>query len=341
MPQRINYISFLNVIAALAVLYLHINGCFWNFHPEPYWAQANVIESVFYFAVPVFFMICGATNLNYREKYSTKTFLVRRAKKTVIPFIAWNVVALVYNVLTDVTPISDVSIGYFIIGILSNSIEYIYWFFWALFGIYLIIPILSAIPKGNRISIYSYIVLLNILLQIIPSFVLSCLNIQFELPVCVTVGSTYIVYVLLGYILNEIKLSRVNKILIYIGALAGLLVHTIGTYYLSIKAGMIIETYKGYENLPCLVYSVGVYVLLQSIASKISSEKFWKVINFISGYTFPIYLMHIYVWRISTRLGIYSRSLTVRLLMPYLVMVICIIITYFLRKIPIIKHIVP
>lgn len=151
----------------------------------------------------------------------------------------------------------------------------------------------------------------------------------------------YIVYVLLGYILNEIKLSRVNKILIYIGALAGLLVHTIGTYYLSIKAGMIIETYKGYENLPCLVYSVGVYVLLQSIASKISSEKFWKVINFISGYTFPIYLMHIYVWRISTRLGIYSRSLTVRLLMPDLVMVICIIITYFLRKIPIIKHIVP
>ncbi len=37
------------------------------------WVSANLLETIFYFALPVFFMISGATLLDYRSKYSTKT----------------------------------------------------------------------------------------------------------------------------------------------------------------------------------------------------------------------------------------------------------------------------
>jgi len=75
------YINVLAVVSALAVVFLHANGCFWKFSYENYWFSANIIESLFYFAVPCFFMISGATLLDYNERYDTKIYFVKRVKK--------------------------------------------------------------------------------------------------------------------------------------------------------------------------------------------------------------------------------------------------------------------
>ncbi len=92
------YITFLSVISAIAVVFLHTNGCFWAFSKERYWLTANIIESIFYFAVPVFFMITGANLINYQEKYSTKEYFIKRLKKVIIPFVflvfIWNNLSL-------------------------------------------------------------------------------------------------------------------------------------------------------------------------------------------------------------------------------------------------------
>ena len=50
------------------------NGCFWQFSYDRYWITANIIECICYFAVPIFFMISGATLLNYRKRYTTAVF---------------------------------------------------------------------------------------------------------------------------------------------------------------------------------------------------------------------------------------------------------------------------
>lgn len=65
------YIQILGVIACLAVVAMHVNGCFWQFSYDRYWITANIIECICYFAVPIFFMISGATLLNYRKRYTT------------------------------------------------------------------------------------------------------------------------------------------------------------------------------------------------------------------------------------------------------------------------------
>ena len=79
-------IMLMNVISMLAVVYLHSNNCFWTFSTDRYWKSANIIEAGLYFAVPCFFMITGANLLDYRQRYDTKTFLIKRAKKTVFPY---------------------------------------------------------------------------------------------------------------------------------------------------------------------------------------------------------------------------------------------------------------
>ena len=55
------YIQNLSVLSAFAVVALHVNGEFWNFSYGRYWITSNIIESLFYFAVPIFFMITGVT----------------------------------------------------------------------------------------------------------------------------------------------------------------------------------------------------------------------------------------------------------------------------------------
>ncbi len=59
---NISFISFASFISAMSVVFIHSNKCFWDFSSTArYWKTANIIECFFYFAVPVFFMITGAT----------------------------------------------------------------------------------------------------------------------------------------------------------------------------------------------------------------------------------------------------------------------------------------
>lgn len=94
--KRKEYIQNLSVISAFAVVMLHTNGVFWKFSYERYWVTANVIESVFYFAVPIFLMISGVTLIDYSKRYSTKDYFKKRIKKSVIPFILWSLLFLIY-----------------------------------------------------------------------------------------------------------------------------------------------------------------------------------------------------------------------------------------------------
>ena len=73
--EKTAYLTLLSVISMIAVVILHANGCFWAFSTDRYWVTANCIESVFYFAVPIFFMISGATLLDYRDRYDTRVFV--------------------------------------------------------------------------------------------------------------------------------------------------------------------------------------------------------------------------------------------------------------------------
>lgn len=66
--KLIEYISLASVLSAIAVVYMHTNSCFWDFSTTRYWFTANIIESVFYFAVPIFFMISGAMLLDFNKK---------------------------------------------------------------------------------------------------------------------------------------------------------------------------------------------------------------------------------------------------------------------------------
>lgn len=74
------YIDVLNVISCLSVVILHTNNAFWKFSYESYWISANFIECIFYFAVPVFFMITVLLQLITEKNMEQECFSKKEYK---------------------------------------------------------------------------------------------------------------------------------------------------------------------------------------------------------------------------------------------------------------------
>lgn len=96
--KRIEYISLASVLSASAVVFLHANECVGQFSYARYWFTANFIHSVFIFAVPLFFMISGAMLLEFDKKYDIKTYFSKRIHKTLIPYIFWSIIGILFQV---------------------------------------------------------------------------------------------------------------------------------------------------------------------------------------------------------------------------------------------------
>lgn len=153
--RRKEYITILSVLASFAVIALHVNS-FWEFRETRSWVFANAVERLFYFAVPIFFMITGATLIDYRKRYTTKEFFIKRIKRTVIPFLAWSVLgAMVYFLRGG----EWMGVRNLISGILDCRFITIFWFFPALFAIYIVIPFISLIPEDKRRSGFGYAII--------------------------------------------------------------------------------------------------------------------------------------------------------------------------------------
>ena len=329
--QKKNYITLASTISAVAVVYLHVNSCFWHFSAtERYWRTANVIESFFYFAVPVFFMISGATLLDYPKKYNTKQYLLKRSKKTVIPYFFWSFLGLLFQVfiIKTIHP-SDISIKYLFNGLFSGRLVSIYWFFIPLFSVYLSIPLFAFIDDKYKIKLYKYATVITLLINVILPFISRITGYSVSQYINYPIVSGYLMYVLVGYLIDRCEMEKKYQYTIYVLGLLGMLVHIFGTYQLSVEAGRIVETFKGYCNLPSFLHSVAIFTFLRYNGESIMSLKLVKrVVGVISDCTFSIYLLHWYVLAtINTFAPVNLHSIVYRLFCPIVIVGICIIAT--------------
>ena len=342
--KTINYISLLNVVCAIAVVILHTNGVtFWKFNNNGIWAISNLIECIFYFAVPIFFMITGITLIDYRDRYSTKEFFKKRVKKTVIPFIFFSIFGLFFLAyISKALPIQEFNIVKFFNVIVDTQFMGIYWFFIPLFSIYLCMPLLSSIDKKNRKSVFLYLLGCCILFNTVLPFLNEILNLGLSLPIKMIIGTEYLMYPIMGYLLHTYDIDKKKEYVIYFLGIVSLLIHIIMTYNLSIQAQNVIETYKGYNSIFCILYSAAVFLFVKNISKFIKSKKFFNLVNAVKKYTFAIYLLHWFLMDLFTFIfNLKTNSVLYILGLPIIIIPFCISITYIIRKIPIVKHLLP
>jgi len=343
--QHQTYLTILNIVACLGVVMLHTNVAFWSHPTGSAWLSATLIETLMYWPVPIFFMITGATLLEYRDRYSTRVFMKKRFVKTFIPFIFWSIVAFYAQLLWQAMEGQEIKQWFpNIIDIFNYKYKPIYWFFIPLFAIYLSMPLLNLLK--DRWRLIRYLILYAFLSYSMLPFLQQAFNLQLDSYWRAPVVAGYILYVLLGYYLSRTQQNKKARIVIYALGLIGLSLHFCGTYFLTPNYGgseTINTLFKGYLNFPCILYSVAVFVFFKHINyAGLQNKRHAPIINSLHASTLGIYLIHIYVIDILTiSLHINQLSLTWRIFGPLLIFLLSFLLVQLLKRLPLLKSTVP
>lgn len=284
--QRLLYIDALNIAACFGVVALHCTGKVFAFDSSKEWFFSMFLQALFHFAVPVFFMVTGATLLNYREKYTTKEFFKKRFHRTVLPFLIWSCIMLVYQIAIGAMqmPIGPRS---FLNLFLNNEIQYIYWFFYTIIGMYLAMPLLSLLAKKENIKTVKYFLILFFVIRaVFPLIRYFGIQISqfFEVPGI----AGYFGYVLMGWYLNRAVFEKRTRILFYGAGILSLFLMFFGTYYFSKNDGATNVFFMDYFSICTMTLSCAVFIFMKHLKYKESNA---RVLQLFSRASLGIYLL--------------------------------------------------
>lgn len=347
--KYILYFDLLNIFACFAVVALHVNGAVHTFAKTRNWVSCMFIEALFYFAVPVFFMLTGATLMNYRKRYDTGAFFKKRIFKTFVPFMIWSIIGICWSIFyTKGLKISDINTpAKFISAVINCKGMGIYWFFPALFSVYLTIPLFSLVDEDKRIGkkgIFTYLILVYIVLNVLLPFVCRLTGIQWNSALNAVSCGGYVVWFLIGYLLANTDINKKFRILIYILGLIGFFMYFYLTVQNSFKTGRFDKTYAGYMNIPAMLMGTAVFVLFKygkwNLIDK--HEKAVRFVRNLSSASFGVYLIHYYLKDFLIRhFGIDPRSTLYRIAGTFIIYGLSVIIVRVMQKIPVIRKMVP
>ena len=343
---RLIWISVLNVVACVCVVILHCSNGFFDGPGSEYYFPTAFVHATFYWPVPVFLMISGATLMNYRERMSTREYLERRWRRVGIPFLFWSVVAVIYWYLVawymgeNWQVFDPIKI---IVSIGRGDVNIYYWFFPALFSAYLLIIMLSAIEKPLRVRVLAFVAALGIVYQLLNVSVLPLLGYSSESDWAMPVAGLML-YPVLGYLCVTIDFTRRQRIAIYAIGIAGWLVHLWSLWVLSVDLGRITGVLSSYDNITAITQAVAVFVAFRYIPWERLCGKFPSFaprIDWLSSCSFGIYLVQYYV---MDRIGEYLPGFFVgwRLILfgfipAYL---LSLLVVAIIKKIPVLRNVV-
>ena len=243
--KRIAYFDILNVLSCFGVVCLHSNGYVHSFVKDSWWWLRVLVEVLFYFAVPVFFMLSGATLMTYRERYSTTKFIQKRFTKAVIPYLLWGVFFIIVHSFYDS---SSISMGGIIMSITTGKIPYTnYWFFIPLFLLYVFIPFLSLMVVRMNFRQMTCLIAVMFLFQSLLPTLYAIMGQEFK--ILLPLGG-YFIYALLGYYMATFDIEKNNKLCyaVFLIAILSMMVRY-WLLYISNEKEPILFTYFGLYSI--------------------------------------------------------------------------------------------
>lgn len=340
MSYEKKYISILNVLACIGVVILHT-------FETGYTSDANfvfevLIRAIAYCAVPVFFMITGATLIDYRERYDTKTFFKKRLLKVIIPLIIWSIIYFIINFFKGKFSINDLSFKFVFEYFFLVKTNPIFWFFVVIIGIYLAIPVISLIPQESRRKAFLYIIIITFVFnQFLPNLLYHLnLNYNYDLKFPLTY-SGWISFIFIGYYIDKYEIVKKHRVIIYVLGIIGFLTMVVPTIFISYHKNESCSWFDEYYDAPCVLYSASVFLFFKSkINNNQIVTKIMPFFNFVAPTTLGIYVLHIAIRDFLRYFYTYS-YFGMNLVLTLSILTICFIVVKIVQKIPGLRHIFP
>lgn len=337
---RLDYIDFMNIFACFGVVCLHCSGLVFQFSETRAWFVAMLVQTIFHFAVPVFFMISGTTLLEYRSRYSTKTFFKKRFAKTGIPFVFWSLFYLYVPTMLDKLPLPDFQ-GV-CNGIFNNGASNIFWFFYVIFGIYLSMPVLSKLARPENLRQIVYLCLLTYFF----GGIFPCIT-RFIQPInsgiIPTVATGYLGYLFLGWLIRHETFSKRIRIAVYVSGVLGAFLMFFGTWWLARKTGELDTFFMDYGSVACFPLSAAVMLFAKHCCfARVYKIVPQRAVRALASASLGVYVLHLFILHLVEKAGILAtHPVYFMACMPLAIYAVSVCIVLLLSKIPIVKYIVP
>ena len=325
--KRYYYMDALNVLACLAVVALHCSTPVFQNEGGLFWRYCVVIQSVFIFAVPIFFMISGANLLGYRKRYSTRDFFKKRMKRILWVFIGCSILiyclqCLPINALGGAwrTP----SLKDFIWSFLDNSINNIYWYFYAIIGLYLVTPIFSKIADDKNLLAYAIVIcfIMSVVFPLTTRY-LNGYNLlgSFTYPYL----SSWLLYFLAGYYINEHLDRSVPFSALIVAAVISMVFMFVMTVHTN-DAARLLDPAAGYDSfyanamgLPGFMLSASIFIGAKQLNGTIGASPLYPRIKALSALSLGVYAIHLQILQVFTYYTgiVTSHSMIIRAVIVY------------------------
>lgn len=287
-------------------------------------------------------MITGATLIDYRERYDTKTFFKKRLLKVIIPLIIWSIIYFIINFFKGKFSINDLSFKFVFEYFFLVKTNPIFWFFVVIIGIYLAIPVISLIPQETRRKAFLYIIIITFVFnQFLPDLLYHLnLNYNYDLKFPLTY-SGWISFIFIGYYIDKYEIVKKHRVIIYVLGIIGFLTMVVPTIFISYHKNESCSWFDEYYDAPCVLYSASVFLFFKSkINNNQIVTKIMPFFNFVAPTTLGIYVLHIAIRDFLRCFYTYS-YFGMNLVLTLSILTICFIVVKIVQKIPGLRHIFP
>ena len=306
MDQRkhIYYLDYLRIFAAVSVVWMHTASSGLQLEPTLGWQAMNLVTSLAFTAVPLFFMISGYLLLSDPRTAEVST-LKTRLPRLLVPLACWSLVAALWNCWYQ-RSWNLASLLRELAGALYEPIFMPYWFLYTLLAIYLISPLLRAALAGTGKQGAKLVVLLAALVSLramlrpfLPDAWQGYLNLN--LLVKLSAWGGYLLLFLLGWVLGNLDRRIDNRLLLGV-ALVCYAVIVVGTWRATVARGSYFGLFQD--------QSAGFEVVLAACLFLLAKQNLDRPCRWLerSGTVpllFAVYLIHAPALRVITAL-IYS-----------------------------------
>ena len=333
-PARNPAIDLIKLVAILGVVMIHNCG-----FDAPVlsiqWTSAVILRSLVSASVPLFFMCSGALMLNPKRELTLKRLFTRNLPRLVAAMLVWGILYMTYDLacahnLTPATFLQGIK------EVLVFKQKFHLYFLHIMIAVYLWLPVIRCFVCHATKRELQYALGLWFLLGVILPMLLCFWPFELltDYPRQWRLNSVYsaIGYGLAGYYLTEYGMPPKRGLLL---ATLGFGIVLGGTIYLSARDGVLRPDYLEGKTIGMALLALGLFGWL-------SGRPEWgdhKAVRYLSGASFCVYLVHVFVLSLFHRLGIMPSPpylLSIPLLTLANVGLSCLVYA-LLRRIPVVR----
>ena len=355
MTQRNNAFSYLRVIAALAIVFLHT----FQYMVEAFHVLGNdkiasmCVRNSTLWAVPAFVLVSGALLLNPAREMTYKKLYGKYVLKIVIALFFFFFIYEIVDCFIFDKNINFESFVRWMKALYTGNSWKPLWYLYMLLALYFMLPIYRRAAQAMNRSDFRYIVLVLIIFQSAIPFIERLTGVRSGFYICVY--AVYTLYFFAGYAIYKghiVIRTLVAWILFILSSGANVLLTV-----LSFKGGLtsVYDAINNYASVIVVIQSLSLFALFinrgrSAVEGNVSNEEvserpgvFGRLLLSIDKVTLGIYLVHLIILRViiyAFKFNSYDYGFYMNVLLSIGIFAAAFIVSRILHLIPLVKKII-